>query len=641
MKNGTDKLEVLKKYWGYDSFRPLQEEIIDSLLQGRDTLALLPTGGGKSICYQLPALLQEGLCLVVSPLISLMKDQVQQLSNRGIKAACLVSGLTGIEQEILYNKCIHGKIKLLYVSPERLGQRVFIEHYRQMKVSFIAVDEAHCISQWGYDFRPSYLEIGKIRTYHPGTPILALTATATPLVAKDIQRQLLFTPSSQCFQSSFQRPNLAYMVFRETDKMGRLVRIAHNVGGCGIVYVRNRRRTREIADQLSALGISSTYYHAGLEPKERDNAQRRWMQGEVQTIVATNAFGMGIDNLRVRYVVHLDIPSSVEAYFQEAGRAGRDGKKAYAVMLYDNTDLDTLQHNFESSYPTPKRIANIYRAICNYYQLPIGSGTDCTFEFDYEALCSTYRLDVLEFFSAVRLLEHEGLIALPEPDESQSRVYIPTNREEIYRFQVNQPRYSDLVALLLRMYGGLFSDFVPISEKALARRLYYEPQQIVNMLLHIDALGAIVYRPRHTRPQIVFTSPRIDANDLYLTESNYNQLKQHATERIEAIRHYVLSDQACRSQMLLDYFGETGSLPCGHCDYCLQHKKTASDHTDSLRDKLLQLLKEKPCRAEELIDQVGDIDEEKVRQQLRELVDQRLVSIDSMLRFSLRDTQGA
>ena len=641
MKNGTDKLEVLKKYWGYDSFRPLQEEIIDSLLQGRDTLALLPTGGGKSICYQLPALLQEGLCLVVSPLISLMKDQVQQLSNRGIPAACLVSGLTGIEQEILYNKCIHGKIKLLYVSPERLGQQVFIEHYRQMKVSFIAVDEAHCISQWGYDFRPSYLEIGKIRVYHPGTPILALTATATPLVAKDIQQQLLFSSSSQCFQSSFHRPNLAYMVFRETDKMGRLVRIARNVGGCGIVYVRNRRRTREIADQLAALGISSTYYHAGLEPKERDNAQRRWMQGEVQTIVATNAFGMGIDNPRVRYVVHLDIPSSVEAYFQEAGRAGRDGKKAYAVMLYDDTDLDTLQHNFESSYPTPKRIANIYRAICNYYQLPIGSGTDCTFDFDYEALCSTYRLDVLEFFSAARLLEREGLIALPEPDESQSRVYIPTNREEIYRFQVNQPRYSDLVALLLRMYGGLFSDFVPISEKALARRLYYEPQQIVNMLLHIDALGAIMYRPRHTRPQIVFTSPRIDANNLYLTESNYNQLKQHATERIEAIRHYVLSDQACRSQMLLDYFGETGSLPCGHCDYCLQHKKTESDHIKSLRDRLLLLLKEKPCRAEELIDLVGEIDEEKVRQQLRELVDQHLVSIDAMLRFRLRDTQEA
>ena len=431
------------------------------------------------------------------------------------------------------------------------------------------------------------------------------------------------------------------MVFREADKMGRLIRIAENVGGSGIVYVRNRRRTREIADQLTARGISSTYYHAGLEPKERDNAQRRWMQGGVKTIVATNAFGMGIDNPGVRFVVHLDIPNSVEAYFQEAGRAGRDGNKAYAVMLYDDSDLDNLQHNFEAGYPSPKRIASIYRAICNYYQLPIGSGTDCSFDFDYEALCNTYRFDMVEFFNATRMLEREGLIALPEPDTTQSRVYIPLNREEIYRFQVNQPRYSDLVAVLLRMYGGLFSDFVPISEKALARRLYYEPQQIVNMLLHIDALGAIVYRPRHTRPQIVFTSPRIDANELYLTESNYNQLKQHAAERLDAMRHYVLSSQECRSKMLLNYFGETNTLPCGQCDYCLHHKKATPNHTDSLRDRLLQVLREKPYRAEELIAQVGDINEEDVRHLLRELVDQRLVTIDSLLRFSLQGTPGA
>ncbi len=637
MKSSADKLQVLKKYWGYDSFRPLQAEIIDSLLQGCDTLALMPTGGGKSICYQVPALMLDGLCLVVSPLISLMKDQVQQLHNRGIKAACLVSGTTGIEQEIIYNNCIHGKIKLLYVSPERLGQQVFIEHFRQMRVSFIAVDEAHCISQWGYDFRPSYLEIAKIRAYFPDIPILALTATATPLVSDDIQRQLMFKTSSRRFQSSFHRHNLAYMVFQEEDKQGRLLRIAHNVGGSGIIYVRNRRRTHEIADRLIANGISATYYHAGLGAKERDIAQRRWMQGEVNVMVATNAFGMGIDKPDVRYVVHLDIPTSLEAYFQEAGRAGRDGKKAFAVMLYNGNDLDTLQRNFDNNYPPHKHIANIYRAICNYYQLPIGSGNDCQFDFDFEALCSTYRFNVVEFFSATRLLEREGLIALPEPDESQSRLYIPLNREDVYRFQVEQPRYSDLMSLLLRMYGGLFTDFTPISEQVLARRLYLDPQQIRNMLLHMDALKAVVYRPRHLKPQIVFTSPRIDANDLYLNESHYAELKQRATERLEAIRHYVLSDQTCRSEMLLSYFGETATAPCGICDHCIKQKRSTapspSDSKAALRTRLLQLLKERPYRADELVKQVGDIDEDHVRQQLHELVDQHLVTIDGLLQF--------
>ena len=636
MKPGTNKQEVLKKYWGYDSFRSLQAEIIDSLLQGCDTLALMPTGGGKSICYQVPALMLDGICLVVSPLIALMKDQVQQLQNRGIKAACLISGTTGIEQEIVYNKCIHGSIKLLYVSPERLKQQVFIEHFRQMRVSFIAVDEAHCISQWGYDFRPSYLEIAKIRAYHPKIPMLALTATATPQVADDIRRQLMFTATSRLFKSSFQRPNLAYMVFREEDKMGRLLRIAYNVGGSGIIYVRNRRRTHEIADRLVANGISATYYHAGLEPKERDIAQRRWTQGEVRAIVATNAFGMGIDKPDVRYVVHMDIPTSIEAYFQEAGRAGRDGNKAYAVLLYNDDDLDTLQRNFESNYPTRKQIANIYRAICNYYQLPIGSGTDCQFDFDFEALCSTYRFNVMEFFSAARFLEKEGLLSLPELDESQSRLYIPLSREDVYRFQVEQPRYSDLMALLLRMYGGLFSDFAPISEQVLARRLYLDPQQIRNMLLHMDALKAIIYRPRHLKPQIIFTSPRIDADDLYLTESNYTELKQQAAKRMEAIRRYVLSAEDCRSTMLLHYFGETEAAPCGSCDYCLQHKKTvSSDDTAALKARILQLIKEKPCRAEELIEQVGNIDEEHIRQMLRELVDQRLVTINKSLQFEV------
>ena len=637
MKSKKDKQEVLKKYWGYDTFRPLQAEIIESLLQGCDTLALLPTGGGKSLCYQLTALMLDGLCLVVSPLIALMKEQVQQLNDRGIKAACLMSGLSGTEQETIFNHCIHGKVKLLYVSPERLGQRVFIEHFRQMKVSLLAVDEAHCISQWGYDFRPSYLEIAKIRAYHPGIPTLALTASATPQVAEDIERNLMFANNRQVFVSSFVRENLAYMVFREEDKLGRLLRIARNTGGSGIVYVRNRRRTRELSEQLVANGITATYYHAGLDHKTRDIAQGRWTKGEIRVMVATNAFGMGIDKPDVRFVAHMDIPTSIEAYYQEAGRAGRDGNRAYAVLLYDEHDLDTLQHNFESSFPTQKQISNVYRAICNYYQLPIGSGTDSQFDFDLEALCKTYNFNTVEFFNATRFLEKEGLIALPDPDESQSRIHITVDREELYRFQLSQPRYSDLMTLLLRMYGGLFSDFVPISEQALGRRLYLDPLQIRYMLLHMEALKVVEYHPKHLQPQIIFPSPRIDEKSLYLSDANYTSLKKSAHDRMEAIRHYVTSNDHCRSQMLLAYFGETESQPCGICDHCIQERKATrqpqQDEEETLRARLLQIIRSHPCRAEELIEKTGSMEEEKIRNLLREMVDQHLVTITDTLHF--------
>lgn len=633
----SEKKELLKRYWGYDSFRPLQEEIIDSVLLGNDTLALLPTGSGKSLCYQLPALLLNGLCIVVSPLISLMKDQVQQLNNRGIKAACIVSSSRNAEQAIILNHCIYGEIKLLYVSPERLKQRVFIEHFRQMKVSMLAVDEAHCISQWGYDFRPSYLEIAKIRAFHPSIPIIALTASATPLVVKDIQQQLMFSSHKRVLQSSFQRQNLAYMVFREEDKLGRLLRIIRNLGGSGIVYVRNRRRTREIAEQLIANGTSACYYHAGMETKERDIAQKRWMGDSVNVIVATNAFGMGIDKPDVRFVVHMDIPSSPEAYFQEAGRAGRDGKKSYAVLLYNDSDIAMLEHNLETSFPTHQLISNIYRAICNYYQLPIGSGDGCQFDFDLEGLCQTYNFNALEFYSACRFLEREGLIALPDREEAESKVYIPLSRDEVYRFQVSQPRYSDLMELMMRSYGGLFTEFTPISERMLGRCLNFDQKQITNMLLHMDALKAIMYKPKSDKPQITFTSPCIDARNLCLSDSNYNQLKQNAYEKAEAIKKYVLSDNSCRSQLLLAYFGETESEFCHICDFCIQQKKKQSSikewQSKETRERLLQLIAKAPQRAEKLIEQLGDMDEEQVIEQLRLIVEERLVGINENLQF--------
>ncbi|MBR5353581.1 MAG: RecQ family ATP-dependent DNA helicase [Bacteroidales bacterium] len=564
-----------------------------------------------------------------------MKDQVQQLHERGIKSACIVSGLTATEQEIIFNQCIHGKIKILYVSPERLKQRVFIEHFRQMKISFIAVDEAHCISQWGYDFRPPYLEIARIRIYHNNVPVIALTATATPRVVTDIQHQLLFRPGHKLYQSSFSRPNLAYMVFREGDKEGRLLRIAHHAGGSGIVYVRNRRRTGQVAQFLANNGITATYYHAGLSAKERDIAQLRWIKGETTVMVATNAFGMGIDKPDVRFVVHLDIPSSIEAYFQEAGRAGRDGQKAYAVMLYDENDIESLHTTHELNYPTPKFIASVYKAICNYYQLPIGSGEDCQFAFDIEQLCSTYNFNPVAFYNAARFLEREGLIAIPDREETESRVHIPVSRDDIYRFQMSQDkRYSDLLSLMLRMYGGFFSDFVPISERAMARRLDLTEKKVTDMLHHMDALKIIYYKSKTTKPQIIFTAPRVNVESLTLTESDYNTLKQHATERLEAMLHYVDSTQ-CRSSYLLQYFGEQSMQPCGICDHCIQshHSTSQPAARNDIRTAILQHLQQQPLRVDELLEKITGVEESTLVDTLRTLVDERAVSINQSLQF--------
>ena len=560
-----------------------------------------------------------------------MKDQVQHLRERRIKAACIVSGLNGIEQEIIYNNCIHGKIKILYVSPERLAQRPFIEHLRQIKVSLIAVDEAHCISQWGYDFRPSYLEIARIRNYFPSVPVLALTATATPTVVDDIRQQLLFRQGSRSFQTSFQRNNLAYMVFKEEDKQGRLLRIINAVRGSGIIYVRSRRRTRELADFLVRNNISATYYHAGLEAKERDTAQLRWMKGEVSVIVATNAFGMGIDKPDVRFVIHLDIPSSIEAYFQEAGRAGRDGLKSYAVLLYNANDIELLQHNVESRFPSRKEITNIYHAICNYYQIPIGAGCDCQFDFDAEALCQTYHFDLMTFYSGIRFLEREGLILVPDREEAFSQLYIPVSNEDLYRFQVSQPRYSDLVSTLLRLYGGLFTEFVSISERAIARKLFLDEAQVTHMLQHLDALKYVIYKKKCSVQQIHFTAPRTNTDELYLTESNYKALKETAEQQVAAIQQYVLADSGCRSSMLLRYFGEVDTTICGICDLCITQKKSAPQN--ALRVQILEILKAQPLRVDQLLAQLESVDEREIKLILRQLVDERVVSINKHLQF--------
>jgi len=594
----SDKHSLLKRYWGFDSFRPLQEEIVDSVLQGNDTVALLPTGGGKSLCYQLPALMQEGLCLVVSPLIALMKDQVQQLNNRGIKAACVVSGMGGSEISTVLNNCVFGKIKFLYVSPERLRQRMFIEHFRQMKVCLIAVDEAHCISQWGYDFRPSYLQIADIRSYQPSVPIIALTATATPQVIADIERHLLLRRCCR-FRSSFNRVNLSYMVVYDEDMSGRLLQIVRRVEGCGIVYTRRRKLTRQIADLLNANSVPAIYYHAGLDMAERDHRQEMWMNGKCRVMVATNAFGMGIDKPDVRFVIHLDIPDSLEAYFQEAGRAGRDGKKSYCVLLWNPSSINRLEDDFEQDYPVLKRIRTVYRALCNYYRIPVGSGADACFDFDMETICDTYNFEVREFYSSCKFLEREGLLSIPDREEVCSSLYIPIAKEELYRFQVEHFALGNLLQAIIRMYPGLFTTTVPIDERKIAARCYLNEADVQRMLQQLHDMKTVEYRPCPKKPQIVFATARVDEKNIYLNEQDYTHLKQAAAKRLQAVEDYVHNDKDCRATQLLAYFGETDSgANCGKCDVCLRRQHVPS----GLKEAILQALQHNKMTIRNLVD---------------------------------------
>lgn len=625
--------EILKEYWGYSSFRPLQEEIIKSVLEGDDTMALLPTGGGKSICFQVPAMMKDGVCIVVSPLISLMKDQVKRLTDLGIPASCLVSGMNRYERENVLNKCVYGNMKLLYVSPERLKSQAFIAHLRQMTVSLIVVDEAHCISQWGYDFRPPYLEIANIRQYHPHIPILALTATATPRVVEDIKQRLQFR-NGNLFQSSFGRPNVDFMVFKEEDKIGRLFRIISKVQGCGIIYVRNRKKTQEVASQLSEMGISAVAYHAGLSNEERDVRQQIWMAGKCRVVVATNAFGMGIDKPDVRFVIHLDIPDSPEAYYQEAGRAGRDGLKSYAVLLYSNSDLEHLDFMFEQDYPSIQYIKNAYRAICNYYQIPVGSGMDQQFTLDLEGICSTYGFQIYPFFSAIRFLEKEGLLIFPTRNETTSRLYVPINREELYRFQVGNRRYADLLKIILRLHGGLFTEFVHISEREIAKRCYIQEEDVVKALKKLDDMHIVAYQPKSKKPQIIFSSPRVDVSSLYLSDTNYKLLKERAWERIRAMRQYVESTENCRSRMLLEYFGEK-SNDCGRCDVC---RVNNSAQRKDLSRAICDLLSEKPMTMKELVVSMPELSEKDLVKVVRGLLDSRVLEVGQDLRISCKSS---
>ncbi|MGQ0827224.1 MAG: RecQ family ATP-dependent DNA helicase [Bacteroidota bacterium] len=613
---------ILKKYWGYNNFRPLQEEIINSVLQGKDTLALLPTGGGKSICFQVPAITKEGICIVISPLIALMKDQVENLVNKSIKAIAITSAMHKREIDIALDNCVHGNIQLLYLSPERLETEIVKVRLQKMKINLIAIDEAHCISQWGYDFRPSYLKIALLRELFPNIPVLALTATATPQVVKDIQEKLCFKKEN-VFQSSYERKNLAYIVLNEEDHLARLIKIATNVKGSGIVYVRNRKKTQDIANYLKSNSISADFYHAGLDSKTRDLKQNNWIQNTTRVIVCTNAFGMGIDKADVRFVVHIDLPESLEAYFQEAGRTGRDGQKAYAILLYNNGDKIELQRNVEMNFPTIQEIRQTYQALANYYQIATGSGVGATFSFDVSAFCDTYNLHSITVFNSLKFIEREGYISLSDVFYQPSRVKLELNREDLYKFQISNIAFDNFIKLLLRSYSGLFDNFSKINESDLAKKLGTSRDEVIKKLNHLQQHKLLLYAPQTELPQLTFTQERVDAKQLSISKENFTQLKQRAVARMENVIHYAESKHKCRSQLLLAYFGETNTNRCNHCDICVEENK-ATLHTnefENINKQIKQLLAVHPMPLKTLVDSITENREEKIIHTIQWLVD--------------------
>jgi len=563
-------IDLLRLHWGYDSFRPLQQEIIDSVLSGKDTLALLPTGGGKSVCYQIPALMKEGVCLVISPLIALMNDQVAQLQDRGIPAAALHSALPYPELDRLLENATYGNTKLLYLSPERLKTDLAIERIKRMQVNLIAVDEAHCISQWGYDFRPPYLEIAEIRKWVPDVPVLALTATATPEVVEDIQEKLAF-PAPNVLRKSFERKNLSYIVRHAENKEGKLLEILQKVGGSAVVYTRNRRQTKETAIRLHRKSISATFYHAGLDPQEREKRQAQWMKGKVRVIVATNAFGMGIDKPDVRLVVHLGVPDSLEAYFQEAGRAGRDGKAALAVLLYRPSDRFNLENQLEIAFPDLKRLKQTYRALCNYFQLAVGSPPGTSFDFDLTDFCKRFDLPMNATFHSLRILEKEGWITLSDAVYQPSQLQFLATKEELYDYQLKHPKFDPILKTILRTYQGAFQQHIKLREGQLANFLGIKGTELQRALeiMHKDQI--LEYLPQKDRPQLVFLQERVQADHFRIDMAAYEARKERQGRRIAQILDYA-EGKYCRSRFLLAYFGEKSESDCGQCDYCRAKK---------------------------------------------------------------------
>ena len=581
--------EILKQYWGYDSFRDLQEEIITSIGEGKDTLGLMPTGGGKSITFQVPALAQSGLCIVITPLIALMKDQVQNLRKRGIKALAIYSGMTRQEIVTALENCIFGDYKFLYISPERLDTEIFRIKLRSMKVSMITVDESHCISQWGYDFRPAYLKIAEIRELLPGVPVLALTATATPEFVKDIQSRLNFREEN-VFRMSFERKNLAYIVRKTDNKTGELLHILKRIDGSAIIYVRNRRRTKEITELLMQEGITADFYHAGLDNAVKDLRQKRWQNGEIRVMVATNAFGMGIDKPDVRIVLHIDLPVSPEAYFQEAGRAGRDGLKAYAVILYAKSDKMTLHKRVADTFPEKEYILQVYEHLQYYYQMAMGDGFQCIREFNLEEFCRKFKYFPVPVDSALKILTQAGYLEYTDEQDNASRILFTIRRDELYKLREMGTEAETLIQTILRSYTGVFTDYAYISEDTLAIRTGLTRQQIYNILVTLTKRRIVDYIPHKKTPYIIYTRERLELRYLHIPASAYEERKARYEARIKAMEEYVTSESVCRSRMLLRYFGEKNEHNCKQCDVCLNRHETDCLPEDSFREMRKQIL---------------------------------------------------
>jgi ATP-dependent DNA helicase RecQ len=627
--------DILVKYWGHQTFRPLQEDIINAVLQKKDTLALLPTGGGKSVCYQVPALAMEGMCIVVSPLIALMQDQVEQLHKKGIKAIAITSAMNFREIENAFNNAKYNSYKFLYLSPERIQSKLFLRMLPSLPVNLVAVDEAHCISQWGYDFRPSYLLVKKIRELKPDVPFLAVTATATKKTVEDIIEKLEFKKDHQVFKASFVRKNLHYLVKHDENKFETLLNLCNRNKGSGIVYVRNRRKTKEIADFLNKQNIKSDFYHAGLEAADRAKKQSDWINNRTRVIVSTNAFGMGIDKPDVRLVAHMDLPDSLEAWFQEAGRGGRDGNVAHAFTLYHESDIVALEEQLEQAFPSIEQIKQVYAAVCNYYQIAVGAGEGISFIFNLEDVASRYKLHPAVLYNSIKFLEKENYFVYTDVGFQQTRLHIIVNKDELYNFQVQNPNLDAFIKILLRSYAGLFEGYIHINEYKLAKAIKSDVKYVTTALEKLNKLQLVDYIAQTGMPRMVMMQSRVDTKFLTISKENYSKLKKQAQERIESVIDFVKDNNTCRSRKVLRYFDETTFEDCGTCDVCLRKSnKTKGASSKQIKEQLHMLLEHKNYRLDELISLMYHYSKEDVVDCINQLTDDKEITIDKKQQVS-------